>query len=29
MCKTNILYIDDSEIDGKGLFANGDLDVGE
>ena len=29
MCKTNILYIDDSEIEGKGLFASGDLDVGE
>lgn len=29
MCKTNILYIDNSEIEGKGLFANSDLDVGE
>jgi len=29
MNKKNILYIDNSEIDGKGLFTNTDLDVGE
>jgi len=29
MCKTNILYIDNSKIDGQGLFCHEDLNEGD